>query len=70
MHDLHVASSQISLVCHWQGKISEANLAVNCYKLSFSIFNINLNTYSKVESRINKASWHIVSLLESRQNEK
>lgn len=70
MHDLDVTSSQISLVCHWQEKTSGANLAVNCYKLSFSIVNINLNTHSKVECRIKKTSWHFVSVLESRQNEK
>lgn len=44
MHDLDVTSGQISLVRHWQGKISEANLVL-MYKLPFSIFNINLNTY-------------------------
>lgn len=75
MHDLDVTSSQItssqiSLVRHWQGKISGANLVVNCYKLPCSIFNINLNTYIKVEPRVKKASWHTVSVLESRQNEK
>jgi len=70
MHDLDVTSSLISLVCHWQWKISGANLVVNCYKLPFSIFNINLNTYIKVELRTKKASHHIVSVLESRQTEK
>lgn len=70
MHDLDVTSSQISLICHSQGKISGANLVVNCYKLPFSIFNINLDTYIKVEPRIKKASRHIVSVLGSRQNEK
>lgn len=70
MHELDVTSSQFSLVCHWQGKISAANLVVNCYKLPFSIFNINLNTYIKIEPRIKKASRHIVSVLKSRQNEK
>lgn len=70
MHDLDVTSSQISLVCHWQAQNSGGNLVVNCYKLPFSIFNINLNTYIKVEPRIKKASRHIVSVLKSRQNEK
>lgn len=45
MHDLDVTSGQISLVWHWHGKISGANLVVRCYKLAFSIFNINLNTH-------------------------
>lgn len=54
MHDLDVTPSRISLVCHWQRKISGANLVVNSYKLPFNIFNINLNTYIKVKSRIKK----------------
>lgn len=54
MHDLDVTSSQISLICHSQGKISGANLVVNCYKLPFSIFNINLDRYIKVEPRLKK----------------
>lgn len=67
MHDLDVTSSQISLVCHWQGKISGANLVVKCYKLPFSIFNINLNTYINVEPKIKGTSQQNVIVLESRQ---
>lgn len=60
MHDLNVTSSQTSLVCHCQRKISWANLVINSYKLPFYIVNINQNTYIKVKSRIKKAS--IVSM--------
>lgn len=70
MHDLDVTSSQITLVCHWQGKISGANLVVSCYKSPFSIFNINLHTYIKVEPRIKKASWHLAYLNQDRMKNK
>lgn len=56
MHDLDVTSSQITLVCHCQRKISGANLVVNSYKSPFITVNNYQNTYIKVKSRIKKAS--------------